>query len=131
MSADAFQWWGQDLVLTPSGDIQSVDGLPRDNQRIFRRLCTNGSQSGAKIGEYCFHPTYGGSAPWYVGQTAQGLMLEGVIRAQMYMEESVSQSPEPDITINWQSNGDYTATIQYTNDDTGNQVPALVMDVTS
>jgi hypothetical protein len=131
MSADAFQWWGQDLALTPTGDLAAADGIPRDNQRIFRRLCTNGSESGAQIGEYCFHPTYGGSAPWYVGQTTQGLMLEGVIRSQMYMEDSVSQSPEPDITINGQPNGDYTAQIQYTNDDTGEQVPALVMDVTS
>jgi hypothetical protein len=131
MSSDAFQWWGQDLVLTPSGDIAAVDNIPRDNQRIFRRLCTNGSESGAQIGEYCFHPTYGGSAPWYVGQTTQGLNLEGVIRSQMYMEDSVAQSPEPDVTINWQPNGDYTAEIQYTNADTGDQVPALVMDVTS
>jgi hypothetical protein len=27
-------------------------------------------------------PTYGGSAPWYVGQTTEGL-LEGVIRYQI------------------------------------------------
>lgn len=32
-------------------------------------------------------PTYGGSAPWYVGQTTEGL-LEGVIRYQMYEDWS-------------------------------------------
>ena len=55
-------------------------------------------------------PTYGGSAPWYVGQTTEGL-LEGVIRYQMYLEDSVAHDPEPDITINWQPNGDYTASL--------------------
>ena len=39
-------------------------------------------------------PTYGGSAPWYVGQTTEGL-LEGVIRYQMYLEDSVAHDPEP------------------------------------
>ncbi len=74
-------------------------------------------------------PTYGGSAPWYVGQTTEGL-LEGVIRDQMYLEDSVAHDPEPDITINWQPNGDYTAQIQYTNADTGETMPALVVEVT-
>jgi hypothetical protein len=40
MSIDAFHWWGQDLTLTPGGDISTVDSLPRDDQRVFRRLCT-------------------------------------------------------------------------------------------
>ena len=52
-----------------------------------------------------------------------------MIRYQMYMEDAVCQSPEPDITVNWQPNGDYTAAIQYTNADTGEAVPALIMDV--
>jgi hypothetical protein len=74
-------------------------------------------------------PTYGGSAPWYVGQTTEGLP-EGVIRYRMYLEDSVAHDPEPDITINWQPNGDYTAQIQYTNADTGETMPALVVEVT-
>ena len=75
MSIDAFHWWGQDLSLIPGGDISTVDGLPRDNQRIFGRLCTNGSESGAQIGAYCFHPTYGRSAPWYVVKQPKGCYL--------------------------------------------------------
>ena len=42
----------------------------------------------------------------------------------------VAHDPEPDITINWQPNGDYTAQIQYTNADTGETMPALVVEVT-
>jgi hypothetical protein len=74
-------------------------------------------------------PTYGGSAPWYVGQTTGGL-LQGVIRHQMYLEDSVAHDPEPDIMINWQPNGDYTAQIQYSSADTGETMPALVVEVT-
>src|SRR5712671_5404706 len=81
--SDISHWWGQDWALTPTGDIQTVDGIPKSNQRIFRRLCTNGSRAGAQIPEYIFHLDYGGSAPWYVGRTTEALTLQGVIRSQM------------------------------------------------
>jgi hypothetical protein len=48
----------------------------------------------------------------------------------MYQEDSVAHSPEPGITINWQPDGTYSAQIDYTNADTGEAVPGLVMDVT-
>jgi hypothetical protein len=127
--SDASHWWGQDLSKTTSGDIQLADSIPKDNQRIFRRLCTNGSQSGAQIGEYVFHPTYGGSAPWYVGQATDGLILQGVIRSQMYQEASVVQNPEPDITITFQPNGAYQAKIKYTDVQTLQPVPPLLLSV--
>src|SRR6185437_14165650 len=132
---DLSQWWGSDQSLTPSGDLATVDGLDKDNQRILRRLCTNGKFSGAQIAEYYFHPGYGGSAPWYVGQKAFGasapepLFLEGVIRMQMYREASVSHQPEPSIKVNINPIGTYSAFIKYTNADTGNAVPPLVLEI--
>ena len=128
--ADLNHWWGDDLVLTPSGDLSTVSGLPKDNQRIFRRLCTNGNLSGAKIGEYVFHPEYGGSAPWYVGQTTTETELEGVIRQQMFMEASVAHSPEPDITTNMNPNGTFSVQINYFDANNGLPVPTLILDVT-
>lgn len=128
--ADLNHWWGQDLVLTSSGDLSAVDGLNKDNQRIFRRLCTNGADSGAHLAEYYFHPEYGGSAPWYVGQTTDEPTLEGIIRSQMYQEASVSHDPEPVITPNMNPNGTFLVNIQYTNANTGNAVPPLTLDVT-
>ena len=129
MSYDAQHWWGQDLKLDCHGDLATVKKVNRDNQRIFRRICTNGSQSGAQIGEYFFHPEYGGSAPWYVGQTDQALLLEGVIRSQMFMETSVAHSPEPNVVITFLPTGEYIAQISYTNSETGQPVPELTMDV--
>lgn len=128
--ADLNHWWGQDLVLTPSGDLSTVDNLNKDNQRIFRRLCTNGSKSGAHLAEYLFHPDYGGSAPWYVGQTTDEPTLEGVIRFQMYQEESVLHDPEPIITPHINPNGTFSVVIQYENSGTDDSVPPLVIEVT-
>lgn len=128
--ADADHWWGGDLFLTPSGDINTVTNLNRDNQRIFRRVCTNGSLSGGHVGEYFFHSDYGGSAPWYVGQAIDEIELEGVLRYQMYQEACVSHSPEPTITPNINPNGEFTAQISYTNNNTGKKVPPLLLDVT-
>lgn len=127
--ADASHWWGQDVQLTASGDIATCDGIPRSNQRIFRRMCTNGSKSGAKIGEYFFHPGYGGSAPWYVGQTTEALLLEGVLRQQMYAEDSVGHSPEPIISTVFSPNGAYSTRIQYAFEDSSQLLPPLQMDV--
>lgn len=125
-----FHWWGQDLVLTPSGDLALSDGLMKDNQRIFRRLCTNGEFSGAQIAEYVFHPEYGGSAPWYVGQTTDEPTLEGVIRFQMYEETAVAHNPEPTITPNMNPDGTFDVLIQYTDALTGEPVPPLFINVT-
>jgi hypothetical protein len=87
--------------------------------------------SGAKVGEYFFHLDYGGSAPWYVGQTTDALLLQGVIRQQMYMEQAVSHSPEPIITTNFAADGSYQTNIQYTDAPSGQPVPPLIMDVPS
>lgn len=127
--ADLFHWWGQDLVLTPSGDLALSDGLNKDNQRIFRRLCTAGGQSGAQLAEYIFEPDYGGSAPWYVGQHTDELTLEGVIRSQMYAEASVAHDPEPVITPNMNPDGTFNVVIQYTDASSGTIVPPLFLDL--
>jgi hypothetical protein len=129
MAQDLQQWWGQDLALSPSGDLATAYGLNKDNQRIFRRLCTNGSLTGGRVGEYLFHPTYGGSAPWYVGRTTDELLLEGIVRSQMYLEASVLHDPEPDITATLHPDGSFQAVIKYTNA-AGLAVPPLLLELT-
>lgn len=130
MSSDLLQWWGDDLSLTPSGDLALVNGLLKSNQRVFRRLCTNGSQTGAQVGEYIWEPPYGGSLPWYVGQLARNTVLDGLIRAQMYQEASVAHSPGPKVTVNMNPNGTFLAEIQYTEVESGNRTQVLQVDVT-
>lgn len=128
--ADIFHWWGEDLSWSPTGDLAKVFGLNKDNQRIFRRLCTNGRKTGAQIGEYIFHIYYGGSAPWYVGQTTNELTLESLMRTQMYYEASVGHDPEPIITPTIFPTGEFSLLIDYYNTNIKSNGPALVMDVT-
>jgi hypothetical protein len=128
--ADLNHWWGQDLQLSPSGDLSTSAGLNEDNQRIFRRLCTNGALSGAMVPEYIFHPDYGGSITWYVGKTPPIGVVQAIIRTQMYQEDSVAQNPEPTITVTINPNGSLTSVISYVSTDTGAPVPPLVLDVT-
>lgn len=126
--ADLDHWWGDDLSLTPSGDLSVVRNLDKDNQRIFRRLCTNGALSGANLAEYVFEPDYGGSAPWYVGRLANDNLMAALIRTQMSYEASVSQSPEPAVTVTMNPSGTMTAVIQYIDKNTGRPV-ALQVDL--
>lgn len=129
MPSDLAHWWGGDLSLSPTGDILTVENLDKDNQRIVRRICTNGKTSGALLGEYVFHPEYGGSAPWYIGRAKDGLMLQGIIRSQMYEEASVSHNPEPQIGTQLFPDGTFIATIQYADEQTGNLLPPLSFQV--
>lgn len=123
--ADLSHWWGNDLLLDETGDLQTITGYNEDNQHIFRRLCTYGRLTGAHQAEYIWEPAYGGSAPYYVGRAPHPLTLAGLIRAQMYMEASVSHSPEPNIVCTINPNGTFLAVIQYVNKNIGEKVPPL------
>lgn len=125
MADDLSHWWGGDLSLTPSGDLATVSKINKDNQRIVRRLCTNGNTTGALIGEYWFHQEYGGSAPWYIGRNVDELLLAGLIRSQMYEEASVARNPEPDVVAVLNLDGSFIATIRYADAETGAVLPPL------
>jgi hypothetical protein len=113
--ADLFHFWGGDLALSPTGDLATASGAMRGEQRIIRRLCTNGQDAiGQKVGEYLFHPDYGAGLPRYVGQPGVAARAEGVSREQMLNEEAVVQSPPPAVTATQDQLGTLTMTISYT-----------------
>lgn len=129
MTSDLAHWWGGDLSLDASGDMATVERYDKDNQQIVRRICTSGKTAGSLIGEYAFHPEYGGSAPWYIGRAVDPLALEGLIRSQMYEEASVAHNPEPSITAVMNPNGSFIATIQYADKESGAFLPPLTFEV--
>lgn len=93
--------YGNDLIVTPTGDLQSVDGITLSNQRIIRRLLTT-PISVANPPDYLQQPTYGAGLPQFIGQpnTPQTYnKIKGLIIAQMYQEETVAQTPAPDIEL--------------------------------
>jgi len=117
---DLYSYWGQDLDVDTRGDLRSVDGTERGQQRIIRRLMTI-------LGEYVWHIDYGASVPQRIGDTLDKALIEAVIREQISLEEAVAKDPEPTIIVAPILNGVFVR-ILYTDSATGQQLE-LAFDV--
>lgn len=104
--------WGNDLTLSPTGDIATAADLSLSQQRVLRRLLTN-------LGEYIWNPLYGAGLPAYIGGPSSAQSIAAVIRAQMALEQTVAKSPTPAVTVTSQPSGVFTANIVYTDTSTG------------
>lgn len=113
MAPDAAHWWGDDLAVSPTGDIALADGIDLSNQRIVRRLMT-------VLGEYCWHNDYGASVPRRVGEPLDLTLVTSIIRSQIYFEESVSKEFDPEIEVVPILNGVFVS-IRYVDALTGRQ----------
>ena len=98
--------YGADLQLSATGDLLAVDSVTRSNQRVLRRLLTN-------PGDYLWQPEYGAGLPARIGTLLDAEEITGLIRAQIFEEASVSQEPEPEITVVPIANG-VSVGIRYT-----------------
>lgn len=86
------QTWGSDIEISAAGGLAEVAGVPRSQQRILRRLLTN-------PGTYIFHPDYGAGLGAWVGAQADLRKLKATIKEQLFLEESVSRTPVPVVSI--------------------------------
>jgi hypothetical protein len=112
---EIYQDYGNDLIVTPTGDLQSVDGLQLSNQRIMRRLLT-APITVSNVPDYLQAPTYGAGLPQFIGRLNTPQIyneIKALITAQMYLEETVAQTPPPEITL-FGLPGRLTGTITYT-----------------
>lgn len=117
---DLAHFWGNDLSVSPSGDLQLVSGLQRSQQRILRRLLT------PKNG-YIGQPTYGGGLPQFIGTTTDPAEIAAVTQSQMLLEDSVAQTPAPVVTVLQSPGGNPNAiaeSIDYT--DTPSNAPTVL-----
>ena len=89
---DIHHWYGDDLALSPSGDLAVVDGIDLGNQRIVRRLMT-------AVGGYLWHLDYGAGIPQRIGDTLDLAAIEALVASQIFLEASVSRTPPPKITV--------------------------------
>lgn len=96
--ADVAHVWGQDVQLSPTGDLGRVTRADRSRQRVLRRLLTN-------PGDYIFHPDYGAGLPALVGSNVTAAEVAALVRQQLKLEPSVAQTPEPVISVTLIPNG--------------------------
>jgi hypothetical protein len=124
MLADIFHYWGSDLASDNSGDVQTVDGTLRGQQRILRRLMTN-------PGDYVWDLTYGAGLPGYLGGPADIEKITATIRGTLALEDAVAKSPPAQITVTPLSSDQtgFFVQINY-NDAPSNQPVVLSFNVT-
>lgn len=95
-----YQYFNQDIELNTNASIRLTSGEEESNQRILRRLLTAAES-------YIWHTNYGAGLPAYVGQNltpALARQIKGVIKTQMFLEQTVQRSPEPKISLSSDGN---------------------------
>lgn len=89
---DLSHQWGADLSVGPTGDLAVAMGAALGQQRVLRRLLTN-------PGEYIWQLDYGAGLARFIGQPANPLQIQALIRSQIFKESAVARTPEPIIDV--------------------------------
>lgn len=108
---DLYHFIGDDLSVSPTGDVQQVEGLEQTSQRILRRLLTN-------PGDYIWHPNYGAGLGQKIGTVLDARAITALITSQIFLEDNVARSPAPVISVTPIANG-IAVRIQYYDGSTG------------
>ncbi len=111
MTADLGMMWSGDLVVSPTGDLEMVNGPALGTERVLRRLMTN-------PGDYIWNPTYGAGLAQFVGQPIDPASVQALILSQMELETAVSHAPEPVVAIQSDVVGRLYAQIRYLDSET-------------
>lgn len=99
---EIYQEFGNDLVVTPTGDLQTADGVDLSNQAIIRRLLTT-PIAVSNPPDYLQQPTYGAGLPQFIGRLDTPQLyneIKGLIIAQILLEPTVAQVPPPEVELN-------------------------------
>ena len=104
--------FGEDLQISPTGDIATVVTEQETQQRILHRLLTSATT-------YIWQISYGAGLPGLIGSVVSQQQIAAIIRAQLKFETSVATVPEPDVLLSSGSFGAITATITYTSNTSG------------
>jgi hypothetical protein len=92
---DLDHFWGADLTLGPTGDLNTVARTTRTLQRVLRRLLTNAGGQG----DYIAHPEYGAGLAAKIGQSPSLGEIRAIVVGQFALEPAVAQTPAPQITV--------------------------------
>lgn len=89
------QFFGNDLSLTAQGTLAQSDSDEYAKESIIRRLLTN-------PGTYFWQPEYGAGVGRFIGEnlsTANFDEIKNLIISQMLLEETVSKSQPPQVSL--------------------------------
>ena len=120
---DIYEYVGDDIQTSPTGDLATVEGTLEGQQRVLRRLLT-------APGSYIWHPTYGAGLGQFIGKPQTAAQIQGIVRAQMLLEASVAQNPAPTVSVTFTPSGVFTVNIGYVDAQTGTSL-TLSFDVDS
>ena len=109
---DLSHLWGNDLALSPTGDLAMADAPGLTQQRVLRRLLTN-------PGDYIWALGYGAGLANFVGQPGAAAAIRAAIRGQVFKEAAVARTPEPVIDLQPDPGGSLYVHIRYADAETG------------
>ena len=110
--SDAALLWSGDLRSNSTGDIALSSGYDLGQDRVLRRLLTN-------PGDYLWQPDYGAGLGEFVGTPCNTWAIKAKIRSNIFLESTVSRSPEPVISVESAIDGSIYVQITYVESLTG------------
>ena len=99
--SDIYLDYGDDFMLSPTNDLLLADTGILSQQRVIRRLVTNPL-------DYIWYPSYGAGLPSFIGQPLSldnFSNITALTKSQMFLENTVSQNPPPNILFQTIQNG--------------------------
>lgn len=118
-SYDIDHIFGNDLTLSSTGDLQTVSGSVKGEQRVLRRLLTNPLDD-------IWNPTYGAGLAEFVGEALSSELFTKIksrISSNIFQESCVSKNPAPEILLQTIQNGLYC---QINYNDKASQTPIII-----
>lgn len=112
--SDLFHWFGSDLDASETGDLRPVYTVEQGQQRIVRRLLTNPREGADLPADYIWHQDYGAGLLRRIGDLLDLPKLTSLIRSQIFLEDVVARTPEPEIIVREIPTGGVHITIRYT-----------------
>jgi hypothetical protein len=89
--------FGQDIGVTPTGDIALASKSDRTIQRVIRRLLT--PQTDGNSSAYPWEPDYGAGLAAKIGDTLDIRAIRAIVLSQLLAEASVAKIPAPTVTV--------------------------------
>lgn len=123
---DIDQFFGEDVTLSNTGDLNTVTGTDMSQQRVLRRLLSNpayvdinGNYTAADL---LFHPDYGAGLGRFIGSTTALDEIRALILEQLALESAVAQTPSPVVNLAWVDPVTLNCDIRYADAETGESV---------